>query len=323
MTCTSSGRIFVTGDTHGVNIERFSYKNMLDKGETLRGTTVSDVMVVCGDTGIGWRGADREFKYQLDYLESKHMTFLLVRGNHDNYDCWWRDSVPTRGNGAVKLVSGTLCNPKYGDKIYQNVFLVPDAAILRVCGFRVLVISGAESHDAQNLVYPHEKGRIKGFRKSYRHYRVVGKSWWPQEPVNDKYAASMLADLMKDGAWYGSGTFKFDFIFTHDCPASMLESGEFIAYSGMPRMYATQSETFLEKVRNDSEFTYWFHGHMHVEPIFTYNSGGMYGNVYSRRGGAACICLYHEVYQITEEYGRKVPIHNFNRLRSTWERLYI
>ena len=278
--------IYVTGDTHGNNIQRFSYKRHPD----LRQMDETDVVVICGDTGLGWTGADRTWKYQLDYLESKRANFVLVRGNHDNYDAWMQNSVPAAGNESVKYHLGTLRNPVYGDKIYDSVFLVPDAAIVYLCGFESLIISGAQSHDALNLVYPHEKGRIKYFRNNHMFYRIVGHSWWPQENINTLYADSLLKDcglqniyvhrhqIAYDGKRFGT----FDFIFTHDCPSKMLDW--FTPYDA-GRLKPTSNELYLQDLCRNLSYNMWFHGHMHINRKYPVDD---------------VVCLYQDIMKITE-----------------------
>ena len=72
------------------------------------------------DIGLGWFGADKEYKYLLDFLAAKPFKIVLVRGNHDHTGVIRNHSVPSTGNrDTVKLITGTLCNPVYGDKIYS------------------------------------------------------------------------------------------------------------------------------------------------------------------------------------------------------------
>lgn len=282
--------IYVTGDTHGDNVRRFSYKIHPD----LRRLDTTDVVVICGDTGLGWTGTGREWKYQLDYLESKRANFVLVRGNHDNYDAWIRGSVVATGNESVKYNIGTLRNPVYGDKIYKRVFLVPDAAIVDLCGFESLIISGAQSHDAWNLVYPYEKSRIKHFRKNRMFYRVVGRSWWPEENINTLYADSLLKSYglhnfqvhRAKNAYYTKRFGTFDYIFTHDCPSAMLD---WFTPVEVGRLKPTVNELYLQNLCRNLSYDMWFHGHMHINRKYP---------------DCDVVCLYQDIMKIAEN-GKK------------------
>ena len=128
--------VFVTADAHGNIIDKLGYR----RNPEVRQLTEDDVLVICGDIGLGWFGADKEYKYILDFLAAKPFKVVLVRGNHDNTDVIRNHSVPSTGNrDTVKLITGTLCNPVYGDKIYDSIFWVPDSAVLNLCGHRSLV----------------------------------------------------------------------------------------------------------------------------------------------------------------------------------------
>lgn len=236
--------------------------------------TEDDVLVICGDIGIMWPGHEKEGKYQLDWLNDKPFKTLCVRGNHDPTP-FWRSGVPSMGNlDTVKLITGTLCNPVYGDKTYDSIFLVPDSAVLNLCGHKSLVISGASSKDLWNLVSPHEKERIKRLKRKHQFYRVIGKSWWPDESINVPYTFSLLNDYFRIAGTYvyvesltfvGNGKKRvgyFDYVFTHDCPAFMCDV--FARSGDLGRLRPTNNENFLELIKDHINYRYFIHGHMHT-----------------------------------------------------------
>ena len=288
---------FVTGDKHGCIIEAFSYR----RNPELRELTENDVLVVCGDIGLGFTGADKTYKYILDFLAAKPFKIVFVRGNHDNTDVIRNQSKATCGDGEiVNLVSGTLSNPCCGDKIYDNVYWVSDAAIVDLCGHRSLIISGASSHDVWHLVSPHEKERIKSLKQNHLFYRTIGKSWWPDEGINIPYVHSLLNEYLhicnsrfvslnsafqdKRQIRYGD----FDYIFTHDCPAFMTE----IYSPHGPRLKPTINELLLEKIRNCINYRWFIHGHMHTFK--------QYGIVKDEYGQHDVICLYKELMKLPD-----------------------
>ena len=289
--------VYVRGDLHGYIVESFSYK----QNPELRDLGKDDVVVVCGDIGLGFEGANREYKYVLDYLAGKPFKLLFVRGNHDNTDIIRKHSVPARGDGkVVKLIAGTLSNPAYEGKVYPNVYWISDSAVLDLCGYRSLAISGAQSHDIWNLVHPSEKDRIKRLRQNKRFFRVIGESWWPDEEINVPYTFSLINDYLDMGNSYfenapfmkdGKVRFgKFAYVFTHDCPAYLTT---IYARPGDPgRMRPTNGEDFLELVKNHINYRWFVHGHMHTVK--------RYGVSVDDYGQHEVVCVYKDLFRLPD-----------------------
>lgn len=291
--------LYVKGDLHGNIIDALSY----GRNPEVRQLTEDDILVVCGDIGIMWPGHEKEGKYQLDWLNDKPFKTLCVRGNHDPTP-FWRNSVPSTGNrDTVKLITGTLCNPVYGDKIYDSVFWVPDSVVLNLCGHRSLVISGASSHDIWNLVSPHEKERIKRLKHNHQFYRVIGKSWWPDENINIPYAFSLLNDYFRTTDTYhayvedlpfaGDGKKRvgyFDYVFTHDCPAFMCDV--YARPGDLGRLRPTDNQDFLELIKDHINYRYFIHGHMHTFK--------RYAVIEDDYGKHEVVCLYKDIFKLPD-----------------------
>lgn len=260
MQMADDGRILVRGDLHGDIVRGLSYRSY----PCMRDMTMDDAVVVCGDIGLGWEGAtSRKLRYDLDFLESKRTNFVLVRGNHDNCDYW--DACPeTAGNRTVGLVRGRLQNAFWGDKTYSNVFLVNSTAVASICGKRCLLIGGAQSHDADRLAFPHEKERIRAWRRKHVWYRIVGRTWWEKEDVNVLYARSIALENLY------SGRESFQCVFTHEAPASFLQSHAV----GGHRLKPTAGSECLEDIKaRAASIEKWFFGHYHRD--FSYESGAI------------------------------------------------
>lgn len=291
--------LYISGDMHGQVLDKLSYA----RNPELRKLTSEDVLIICGDIGIMWPGHEKEGKYQLDWLNDKPFKTLCVRGNHDPTP-FWRSSVPSTGNrDTVKLITGTLYNPVYGDKIYDSIFWVPDSAILNLCGHRSLVISGASSHDIWNLVSPHEKERIKRLKREHQFYRVIGKSWWPDENINIPYAFSLLNDYFRTTGTYhayvenlpfvGDGKQRvgyFDYIFTHDCPAFMCDV--YARPGDLGRLRPTENEDFLELIKDHINYRYFIHGHMHTFKRYAVTEDDY--------GKHEVVCLYKDIFKLPD-----------------------
>ena len=292
--------LYVKGDLHGNIIDALSYR----RNPEVRQLKDDDVLVMCGDIGLGWFGADKEYKYLLDFLAAKPFKVVLVRGNHDNTDVIRNHSVPSTGNrDTVKLITGTLCNPVYGDKIYDSIFWVPDSAVLNLCGHRSLVISGASSHDIWNLVSPHEKERIKRLKHEHQFYRIIGKSWWPDENINVPYAFSLLNDYFRTTGTYhayvenlpfvGDGHKRvgyFDYVFTHDCPAFMCDV--YARPGDLGRLRPTDNEDFLELIKDHINYRYFIHGHMHTFKRYAVTEDDY--------GKHEVVCLYKDIFKLPD-----------------------
>ena len=146
-------RVLVTGDTHGNIWGRFSSVN-----PDLKGLTKNDIVIIAGDFGVIWANeknvddVDYENR-QLNYLNDRGYTILVVGGNHEN---WPRLlSLPKVKKFGVEL-----------GKIRDNVFFIPNGTIMTLGGKRYFFFGGALSID--------------------KHMRLPDISWWKEEiPSNE------------------------------------------------------------------------------------------------------------------------------------------
>jgi len=178
-------RLFVTGDTHGVEVlrrlgtKKFSVGKSLDK---------DDFVVILGDFGVIWNplGPSKEEKHILKWLNSKSFTTLVVAGNHENFDRLDKleKTNATFINGPVRIIS-------------DKVFLLNRGEIYNIGGRKVLVIDGAASYDKQ--------------------YRTEFLSWWKQEEWTCKEQSYCLTNLEKH-------QYSVDYIFAHTLPFTIAAS---------------------------------------------------------------------------------------------------
>lgn len=239
-------------DIHGNVIERFSYK----KSPELRQLDDTDVVVVCGDIGIMWPGYEKEAKYVLNWLTTKPYSIIFIRGNHD-VEPWWESCPASNGNTSITLLDGDLRIAAINGKTYDNVYLVTSSAILSICEKKCLCIGGAESTDAYNLFYPHEKEKIKIAKSQGKWFRVIGKSWWPGEGINLAYLKALLSR-----SYFNDFCHKFDYVFSHQSPAGYCFSPHNYRKD---RRVPNEEQRFLEDLRLRQSFSFkrWIHAHQH------------------------------------------------------------
>lgn len=254
--------LYFTGDLHNDIIGRFSFK----RHPFLRALTNQDVMFCLGDCGCPWfnpelhfydywtkPGAEKQDHFQLKWLNQKPWTTIFIAGNHDNYDLIEKMPLVHKYGGTIRLMY-------YQNTLYDNIYYIDKPTILSINNKIIMVIPGAESHDADYLLQPDNiftKDMIRFWEKEERQtgkitlFRVNHFSWWQQEKINQCEINKFLKTAPK----------KVDYVLTHDAPAAVLASWK---PSGAPaRLNPTESEKILENVRTNIDYKYWLHGHLH------------------------------------------------------------
>ncbi|WP_346961297.1 metallophosphoesterase [Clostridium sp.] len=234
--------IFITGDTHAEWPSRFS-TSAFPEQKTL---TKEDFVIVCGDFGI-WDNSSKE-NYWLDWLDSKPFTTLFVSGNHSNYDIL--DTLPTSTwrNGKVNFIRPSVIHPKRGQ-------------IFDINNKTFFTFGGASSHDIQDGILettdPNFKRRKKILDKNYSLYRINHISWWERELPSNEELQEGINNIKAAGN-------KVDYIITHSPYTSILNH-----LDGGFGLYKTDILTdYLQKIKENIEYTYWFFGHMHINRTF-------------------------------------------------------
>lgn len=154
-------RLFITGDTHGMNDirkltnENFPIQEELDK---------SDVLCIAGDAAICWTGGNTDKQLQKWY-EDKPFTTLVIDGNHEGHELLSKLPIIKKFKGKVRKVS-------------DSVFYAIRGEIYTINGKKVLTLGGAESTDKQ--------------------YRVEGYSWWKDEEITIKDFKRTIDNLERE-----------------------------------------------------------------------------------------------------------------------------
>ncbi|MDE6058731.1 MAG: metallophosphoesterase [Clostridia bacterium] len=209
--------IYVTGDTHGLED---AYKLHIFAGEHPK-LTRNDYVIIAGDFGAIW--SERTLAENLRYYTELPFTVLFVDGNHENFDLINSYPVEIWNGGKVH-------------RIRPNVLHLMRGQIFEIEGKTIFTFGGATSID--------------------RHYRVEGRSWWPQELPSFEELDEGLANLKK----YGN---KVDYIITHACGQRALAYPKLRAQAGI-KIECPECQ-LLSNFEDVVEFKHWYFGHFHID----------------------------------------------------------
>ncbi len=258
--------IYLTGDIHGDPFQDLSFHH----NPNMRNLTENDYLFILGDFGIiwNWCGDTKEEEYKLNWLNSQKYTTIAIMGNHENWEKVLDMPMISKFNSQVRQCV-------YGGRTYEKIFIVANPCILDVDGQHIFAIPGADSHDIYHLLDPCDKSYNRQRRKLNKEgifYRVIGRSWWPQEVV-DTFATWRLVENRLDD--------HFDMILSHEAPADINH------WYGAPyRMQSNDGQIFLHQLAVILNYDHWYHGHFHLDCNWPPQ--------YSRYG-SKITCLYHEV----------------------------
>jgi hypothetical protein len=151
-------RLFITGDTHGMNdIRKLTNKNFPIQEELDK----SDVLCIAGDAAICWTGGDTDKQLQKWY-EDKPFTTLVIDGNHEGHELLSKLPIIKNFKGKVRKVS-------------NSVFYAIRGEIYEINGKSILTLGGADSID--------------------KHLRIKDVDWWEQESITQKDFNNALNNL--------------------------------------------------------------------------------------------------------------------------------
>ena len=231
-------RIYVTGDTHG-GFQRFTTKNF----PQLKGMNREDCMIIAGDFGGVWAGEQAD-GHHLDWLEDKPFTTLFVDGNHENFDLLNAYPEQEWHSGRVRVVR-------------PHVLHLMRGQVFEIGGLTWFTMGGAASHDIQDGILdpaaPDFERRYWAMRRMNAQFRVLGKSWWPQEMPSEAEYAEAEANLERVG-WC------VDCVLTHCAPTSVTRALN-------PDYQPDRLTDFLETVKERCRFSQWFCGHYHTNRV--------------------------------------------------------
>ena len=230
--------IFITGDTHG-DFTRFKKEVFYEQAEL----TKEDCIIITGDFGGVWDSSANE-RYWLDWLEQKPFTTLFVSGNHENFDMLAEFPIEDWHGGRVQCVRPSVIHLMRGQ-------------VFDIGGLTWFTMGGAASHDIEDGILdpavPDFERRYWTLRRMNARFRVLDRSWWPEEMPSETEYAEAETNLERAG-WC------VDCVLTHCAPTSIAQR--------MNRHYQPDKLTdFLETVRQRCRFSRWFCGHYHINQV--------------------------------------------------------
>lgn len=227
-------KIYITGDCHG-EYGRFSSTVFPEQ----KAMTRNDFVIVAGDFGY-WDDSPQQ-RYWRKWLEQKPFSVLFVDGNHENFDmlsalpkeAWHGGMVHRAGENILHLMRG---------QVYD------------IGGYKWFTMGGAQSHDIQDGILdpndPNFHQKYRAMLKKGAFFRVLGKSWWPQELPSDEEYACAEKTLKENG-------YRVDFVLSHEAPTSDMWK------LGNGSYQENKLSDFLEQVKRTTSYRAWFHGHYH------------------------------------------------------------
>ena len=219
--------IYITGDLHGG-----SYAEKLERyaSPELYELTRDDYLIVAGDFGLPWPGADYSDE-NCAWLESRPWTTLFIDGNHEHYP--FLDGLATEsffGGRASRLPDFPhLIHLKRGE-----VYDLPNES----GSSRVFCMGGAES-------------------VVDRRWRQEGWDWWPQELPDEDELAHGEESLARVG-W------KVDYVVTH-CASSRMQYHALWPSAASVAPQPNRLTAWLDMLEDKLGFDYWYMGHYHKD----------------------------------------------------------
>ena len=211
--------IYITGDTHG-NFTRV--RNLCRVFETKK----EDILIILGDAGINYYGADR-YKKVKKMLENLPITIFSIHGNHEMRP----ETIPTYKE--VEWNGGIV----YQEEKYPHLLFAKDGEIYDFEGIKTIAIGGAYSVD-----------------KEYRLQN--GWGWWADEQPGEEIKARVEKALADNGN-------RIDVVLSHTTPLKYEPVEMFLSYVDQSKVDKS-TEIWLDKIEDTIDYMKWYCGHYHT-----------------------------------------------------------
>lgn len=217
-------RIYVRGDVHG----NFDWVKDFCKREN---TTTNDLMILAGDSGLLFFGKEKLRENILKNIcASAPITFLVVRGNHDNRP---------ENEGMVLRHNDFIHGDCYWEDERPNILYAKDGGLYWMKYKFFLTIGGAYSVDK--------------FYRLRQHW-----TWYPDEELTDEEMEKILFSTMGN---------EIDYIISHTCPLDMEPTWLFMKNIDQTTV-SKRMEKFLQRIKNTTMYSCWIWGHYHDDHVW-------------------------------------------------------
>lgn len=154
--------IYLTGDIHQTELDRFLLKNFPQQ----KTMTKDDYVICLGDYGGYWKWYNEKELNLRKSLTQRNFTFMFVDGNHENFDI-------VNSLDKIKMFGGTV-----GIEQETGIIHLQRGQVYIIDNKKILTLGGADSID--------------------KHNRRESISWWKEERPNNKELFFTMESLEKN-----------------------------------------------------------------------------------------------------------------------------
>lgn len=241
-------KVYITGDTHGQNMERFQYDNVGTcwcANDDIETTAV----IILGDAGFNFYLNHSEFNRNKRFNDSHKATFYCVRGNHEQR--------PEYVDGMVSVYDEGVKNNVYYHPDLPRIRYFIDGYVYELLGKKILVIGGAYSVDKYYRL-ERKYGDMNPHTMSEE--KCIRAGWFPKEQL-DETEKDIIRQYINN-----TKEEKYDLVLSHTCPISWQPTDLFL-HSINQSTVDNSMEIFLEEVKNKINFNIWLFGHYHTDRL--------------------------------------------------------
>ncbi len=273
--------IFLTGDCH-FEFSKLNFKNFPES----RHLTKEDLIIICGDFGIGpWGRNEKENAYWLNWLEERPFTVAFCDGNHENFDSLDTYPVDEWNGGKVHVIR-------------KHVLHLMRGQYYTIEGKTFWVFGGARSHDITDGILDmddpdfHKKHKELNDRQAL--YRVNHLTWWEKEMPSEEEFATGMETLAAHGN-------QVDYIISHAASSAM----QIKVLMGYGDPEENELTSYLDVIESTVHYNHWYFGHYHRDADLDDKHTILFDNIVRAGYGAEDDCGRAGAFKV----GQKVRFH--------------
>ena len=191
-------------------------------------------------------------------------------GNHENFDLLAKYQISYNKTFQAPI-----------QMIRPSVYHLLRGEIYTIEGSTFFVMGGASSHDiSDGILDPNKSDYHKILcefhQKGLYNYRVLRKSYWPQELPSDEEIERARNNLSKHNNCV-------DYILTHCIPGVLIKELREMKEIPSSRVVLDRLTTFFDEIylEEQYEFKVWYAGHLHYHFLFEQEDRGKVMTLYT------------------------------------------